>query len=151
MYILNSKSAVHPLASRERRNRAILSSGARKWRCQVHALEGAFRAPARGGSSAWERAGVWCWRAQHVRHVSRGLYSSSFRRFLLAPDAPARRRERSALSRNMDHVIPTPLGPFLMIFLTLRFAPEMAPFARSHYALFKSARISEKDQRSQKL
>ena len=29
MYLLNLKSAVHPLASRERRNRAILSSGAR--------------------------------------------------------------------------------------------------------------------------
>ena len=73
-------------------------------------LDGAFRAPAvpLGGSSAWERAGVWCWRAPHVRHVSRGLCSSSFRCILLAPNAPALRRERSALSLDMDRVIPTP-------------------------------------------
>ena len=66
----------------------------------MHASMAPFERLPAGGSSAWERAGVWCWRAQHVRHVSRGLYSSSFRRFLLAPDAPARRRERSALSLN---------------------------------------------------
>ena len=74
----------------------------------MHASMAPFERLPVGGSSAWERAGVWCWRAQHVRHVSRGLCSSSFRCILLAPDAPALRRERSALSLDMDRVIPTP-------------------------------------------